>query len=160
MGNLIASVETINTKGEVWYRTEFVYTNNRVAEKTEYLIRATGSFPHLRTKLYYNTEGNIIRKELFDYIKDNWKKAEEIIITAYDNKLNTTQHFENYPYLPLNLFSVNNPISENYVNDMGPVNASVVHEYIYDAGGRPVRRKTTYKYMGFPDTFSEGTFHY
>jgi hypothetical protein len=151
MGDLIMKVETFNEAGALKWQTDFVYTNNRITEKTEYRITNLGTSPYTRTLFEYNTAGNISKKTFFQWTNQTWHKSEEVQIPEYDNHPNTTDHFENYPYMPAGLYSVNNPLKELYVDVSGPVSGTVTHQYTYDAQGRPSTRKTTYAYPGFPE---------
>ncbi len=159
-GNLISSVETYNEYGTLRYVTRFGYTNEKITEKLEWIVTAISELPSRKTKFSYNADGNISKKELYQFINGDWKKSEEIIPVKYDQKVNTREHLENYPYLPLSYFSVNNVLRENYFDDYGQPDGVAVHEYTYDIAGRPVSRKTTFSFIGFPDTYSIASFHY
>jgi hypothetical protein len=79
------------------------------------------------------------------------EKSEEIQYPEYDNHVNTSGHLENNPYLPIGLYSVNNPLKEVFLDDQGTVLGSTTFTYTYDAAGRPVTRKSVEKYIGFPE---------
>lgn len=159
-GNLISSVDTYNESGVLRYAIRFTYVNDKITEKLEVLVTAAAEFPSLKTRYTYNTDGNISRKELFQFVNNDWKKTEEVIPVKYDHNVNTREHLETYPYLPLTYFSVNNVVRENYLDENGQPQGLAVHEYVYDISGRPVSRKTTLSFIGFPDTYSASSFHY
>ncbi len=160
-GEDLTSIETYNNLGMLRYRTVLAYTNGKLTEKTGYLINAaTTDKPNIKTKYTYGVDGNVLVKELFDYINGSWLKTDEVHIIKYDTHPNNADHLESFPYIPKKFFPANNPLRENYVNDHGVIYGSVVHDYQYDANKRPILRKSTYSYTGFPDTHSEATFQY
>jgi hypothetical protein len=124
------------------------------------LLSAAGEFPSFKTLYEYNADGNVSRKQLFSYINNMWLKDEEIVYVKYDHQVNTKEHLETYPYLPLTCFSVNNPLRENYLDANGQPVGLAVHEYEYDISGRPVSRKTTNSFIGYQDTYSISSFYY
>jgi hypothetical protein len=159
-GNLITSIETYNESGVLRYAVRFNYTNDKIVEKTSVLLSAAGEFPSFKTLYEYNADGNVSRKQLFSYINNMWLKDEEIVYVKYDHQVNTKEHLETYPYLPLTCFSVNNPLRENYLDANGQPVGLAVHEYEYDISGRPVSRKTTNSFIGYQDTYSISSFYY
>lgn len=159
-GNLISSVETYSESGVLRYIARYGYANDRVAEKTESLVSTAGEHPSFKTLYAYNADGNLSRKEVFYYINGAFAKNEEILFVKYDHNINTKEHLETYPYMPLTYFSVNNSLREKYLDENGQSVGSAVHEYAYDITGRPVSRKTTCSFIGFPDTYSVSAFHY
>jgi hypothetical protein len=159
-GDLISSVETINNTGDIRYRFEFAYTNNLLTEKKEYLVNNASVKPYTKTVYTYTQEGNISKTERFDYINNDWRRAETYEIIEYDHHPNTSLHLENYPFLPLSCFSKNNPVKELFINDIGQQTGTVTHQYGYDNEGRPGARKTTYSNIGFPDASVITSFEY
>ena len=160
-GDLLTQVETYNASGQLRYRYEFAYTNGQLTERTDYLINAstTGS-PKFKTLYYYRADGNVSKKEIFEYLNDAWRKAEEVWITGYDQYVNVSDRFESYPYLPAHLFSPNNPLKEIWYDELGQTSQTVDHAYTYDVNGRPKTKTSTYRYPGFPDTGSETRIEY
>lgn len=154
-GDQIAYVETYNASGVLKYRSDFTYENGLVTERIQYLMTSAAALPDYKTKYYYRPDGNVSRKEIFQYINDEWKKEEEVTIDEYDNYINASERFESYPYLPSAMFSPNNPVKETWSDDQGVVGQTVHHTYTYDVNARPLTRKTTYRFPGFPDTFSD-----
>lgn len=159
-GNLISSVETISNTGDVRYRFEFSYTNNLLTEKKEYLVKNVSVKPYSKTIYTYTAAGNVSKTERFDYVNNDWRRAETYEIIEYDHHPNTSLHLENYPFLPLSYFSKNNPVRELFINDIGQQTGTVTHQYGYDNEGRPGARKTTYTNIGFPDGFVTTSFEY
>lgn len=160
-GDQLTQIETYNNLGVLRYRSVFVYTNGKITERTNYYANTPVPLrPLNRIRYTYNAEGNVVVKQHFDYINDDWRKTEEVHILAYDDRPNTYEHLETFPYLPANLLSVNNPLREEYIGVNGQSYGSAVHEYEYNAAGKPARRRVTYAYTGFPDTHSEAKFHY
>jgi hypothetical protein len=154
-GKLITSVETYNANGVIKYRSDFAYTNGRVSEKIQYRITSASSLPDFKTLYHYTADGNVTRKELFQYVNNDWFKTEDIIIEQYDQYINASERFESYPYLPAGMFPPNNPIKEIWIDKDGTTTQTAYHVYTYDVNARPLTRKTTYKFTGFPDTFSD-----
>jgi hypothetical protein len=160
-GEELTAIETYNNFGQLRYRNEFVYVNGKITERTGYLTTAaTVNKPDEKTKYTYGADGKLAVKESFDYINNSWSKAGEVHIIKYDNYPNTAEHLENFPFIPKKFFPVNNVIREQYVNDIGQPYGLAVHEYQYDVSGRPVGRKSTFSYTGFPDTQAEAKFQY
>ena len=160
-GDLLVKVETVTPAGKTRYQIDLTYSNNRVVEKTESLVNdVTGLSPQMKNKYQYNADGNVSKKEIFQYINHDWKKTEDVSILEYDTKTNTSERFENLPYLPTVVFAKNNPLRETWLDDLGNIDAGIEHQYVYDSKNRPVSRKTVFKYPGFPDVFSELKFQY
>lgn len=159
-GNLVSFVETFNNAGEIRYRFEFSYTNQLLTEKKEYLVKNVLANPYSKTIYTYTAGGNVSKTERFDYINNDWHRAETYEIVQYDQHPNTSLHLENYPFLPLSCFSKNNPVKELFINDIGQQTGTITHQYGYDNNGRPGTRKTTYTNLGFPDSVSITQFEY
>lgn len=160
IGNLVDYIETYSASGALRYIARYAYVNGKISEKTEFLVNANIERPYMKAKFYFNTDGNVTKKEGYDYINGDWKKEEEVQVTSFDTHPNTSEHLESFPFLPLSYYSSNNPLNETYINDIGQNAGSVVHVYEYDANGRPVKRKTTYSFIGFPDTVSDSKITY
>lgn len=160
-GDLLTKVETLNPLGEFRYRIEFTYASQRLAEKTEYILR-TGQAPrpYIKTLYTFTAAGNISRKEIFEYVNAAWMKSEEINIPEYDQAPATSQAFEQSPYLPGNIFSTNNPLREIYTDNAGAVTLTIIHQYKYNAAGKTVERKSTYNYPGFPEVVTNTKMKY
>jgi hypothetical protein len=154
-GEQLTSVETHNPGGVLKYRSDFTYTNGRVSEKIQYLVTSAGALPDFKTVYQYRADGNVSMKEIYQYINNGWFKAEDVMIEAYDQYINASERFESYPYLPAGMFPPNNPLKETWIDRNGTISQTVYHVYTYDVNARPLTRKTTYKFTGFPDTFSE-----
>lgn len=154
-GENITSVETYNGNGALRRRNDFTYTNGHVSEKIEYLVTSAGAFPDYKTIYHYRADGNVSRKELFQYVNNDWFKEEDVIIEEYDQYINASERFESYPYLPAAMFPPNNPLKETWIDRNGINTQTVYHVYTYDVNARPLTRKTTYKFTGYPDTFSD-----
>jgi hypothetical protein len=150
-GEQVLKVETYNEGGTLKYQAEFSYNGNRISEKLESIISSGIPRPYMRTLFTYNSQGNLSKKEVFQYINQQWDKSEEIQYPEYDNHVNTSGHLENNPYLPLGLYSVNNPLKEVFLDGQGTVLGSTTFTYTYDEAGRPVTRKSVEKYIGFPE---------
>ena len=160
-GEQLIKVETINTDGKTKYQSSFSYVNNRVDEIIEYrVIDLLGLVPKLKTKFQYYATGNVSKKEIFQYINNDWLKAEEISILEYDNKVNTGDRFEYLPLIPNIIFAQNNPLRERWQDAHGNINSDVEHQYVYDTNGRPLSKKTLYKSPGFPDISTEIKYQY
>lgn len=160
-GDQLTQIETFNNQGVLRYRSVFVYTEGKITERTNYYANTPVPLrPLNRIRYMYNTDGNVVVKQHFDYVNNDWRKTEEIHMLAYDDRPNTYEHLETFPYLPANLLSVNNPLREEYVGVDGQSYGSAVYEYQYNAVGKPAWRRITYAYTGFPDTHSEARFHY
>ncbi|MEO8172618.1 MAG: hypothetical protein ABI581_06030 [Sediminibacterium sp.] len=155
-GENITSVETYNANGVLKYRTDFSYANGRVSEKIQSIVSASGVFPDSKTIYHYRADGNVSKKEIFQDLNNAWFKEEDVIIEEYDQYINASERFETYPYLPAGMFSPNNPVKEIWIDrDGSTVNQTAYHVYTYDVNARPLTRKTTYKFSGYPDTFSD-----
>ncbi len=160
-GDELSAIETYNNFGQLRYRITFTYSNEKLIERIGYLsTAATTNKPNEKIKYNYGPDGKLTGKEMFDYINDTWANSGEVHILQYDTHPNTAEHLENFPFIPKKFFPENNVIREQYVNDIGQVYGSAVHEYQYDVSGRPVSRKSTFSYTGFPDTQAEAKFHY
>lgn len=160
-GDLISAIETFNNRGELRYRTEFTYANGKMLERTGYFANVNVPLkPDSRILFTYTADGNIAKKSFFDYVNDAWMKTEELHIVAYDNHPNIGEHLENFPYLPLGYYSVNNPVKEIYLTTQGQAYGTVEHAYAYNTADKPVERKSKYSYLGFPDTYSVVKFHF
>jgi hypothetical protein len=159
--NLLVKVETINDLGEVRYQTDLFYINSRLAVKTESIVRTgLGVKAYMKTEFSYNAAGNISKKVLFQFINNDWSKSEEINIPEYDRHVNTSDSYENYPYLPIEMYSKNNPLREIYTDNYGTVTETITHEYKYDASGRVTERNTKHNYPGFPETVEQTKIYY
>jgi len=160
-GEQLTKVETINPDGKIRYQNSFSYVNNRVDETIQYRVNdALGLTPMAKTKYQYYTTGNVSKKEVFQYINNDWLKTEDISILEYDNKVNTSDRFENLPLVPNIIFAQNNPLREKWLDAQGNIDSNVEHQYVYDTNGRPLSRKTLYKYPGLPDFSSEIKYQY
>lgn len=160
-GDQLTQIETYNSLGALRYRSEFAYMNGKITERTNHYANTPVPLrPLSRTRYTYNTDGNVVVKQHFDYVNDDWQKTGEVHVLAYDNRSNTYEHLETFPYLPASLLSVNNPLREEYVAVNGLPYGSAVYEYQYNTAGKPAYRRVTYAYTGFPDTHSEAKFHY
>lgn len=160
-GDRLTQIETLDNQGVLRYRSAFVYTKGKITERTNYYANTPVPLrPLNRTRYTYNTDGNVVVKQHFDYVNAGWTQTEEVHTLAYDDRPNTYEHLEIFPYLPASLLSVNNPLREEYVGVDGRSYGSAVHEYRYNAAGKPAWRRVTYAYTGFPDTHSEAKFHY
>jgi hypothetical protein len=139
-GNLLTLVQAYNNGGQLRFQYEFTYTNGSLTEKTEFLVSAAaGAAPKFKTKYYYGQDGNISKKEVFQFTNNAWMESEMILITEYDQYHNVTDALESFPYMPASSFSPNNPVRESYY-DKGLVTQIVEHAYTYDANGRTVRK--------------------
>lgn len=154
-GEKITSVETYNESGVLRYRTDFAYTNERVTEKIQYLVTSAGAFPDYKTIYHYRPDGNVSKKEIFQDVNNGWHKEEDVLIEEYDHYINASERFESFPYLPAGMFAPNNPLKESWVDRNGILTQTVYHAYTYDVNARPLTRKTTYRFSGFPDAFSD-----
>ncbi len=159
-GPLLTKVETHTAAGVLKYQVEFSYTHNRITEKTEYLVSSVGPRPYMRSVYAYHSNGNVSRMEIYQFVNGYWKKSEEIHYPLYDTSPNILKQFENYPYLPADLFPVNNPLKEVYYDDLGTKMGEVINEYTYDSKGRPVTRKATHQFPGFPDVVEVTKMYY
>jgi YD repeat-containing protein len=160
-GEQLIKVETINTDGKTKYQSNFSYVNNRVDEIIEYRVTDIfGLLPKSKTKFQYYANGNVSKKELFQYINSDWLKSEDVLILEYDNKVNTGDRFENLPLIPNIIFAQNNPLREKWLATNGNIDSDVEHQYVYDTNGRPLSKKTLYKSPGFPDISTEVKYHY
>jgi YD repeat-containing protein len=160
-GDQLVKVETLNSDGKTKYQRVFSYVNNRVDEQIESLVSdVLGLLPRTKTRYQYYANGNVSKKEIFQYINSEWQKSEDISILEYDTKVNTSERFENSPYLPNVVFTQNNPLREIWLDAHGNIDSGVEHQYVYDTNGRPVSRKTLYKYPGYPDVSSEIKYQY
>ncbi|MBV9986954.1 MAG: hypothetical protein JO301_04710 [Chitinophagaceae bacterium] len=148
----ITKVETANETGVVKYQADLAYTGNKLTEKLESFVSLVGLKPYMRTVFTYSAQGNLAKKELFQYINQEWKKSEELQYPEYDNHPNTSEHLERTPYLPLGLYSVNNPLKQVYLDENGAVLGNTVFNYTYDNLGRPLTRTSVEKFIGFPET--------
>lgn len=160
-GDQLTQIETYNNQGVLRYRSEFAYTNGKITERTNYYANTPVPLRPLdRIRYTYNADGNVVVKQHFDHVNGDWRKTEEVHVLAYDDRPNTYEHLETFPYLPASLLSVNNPLREEYVGVNGQSYGSAVHAYQYNGTGKPASRRVTYAYTGFPDTHSEAKFHY
>lgn len=164
--NKLSKTEMFSTGGNLiaWYA--YTYDANGKLWKTEGYTRAPGggvsTTPTLRYENEYYANGNL--KKLTLYFKDAntgaLDKTNEFVFSQYDTNPNTTAVFETNPYLPMESFIPNNPLSEIHYDSFGNVEETVAHTYTYDAGGYPLTRKTVTKSTGFPDTIENATFSY
>src|SRR6478735_434539 len=72
-GDQLIKVETITADGKTRYQSSFSYVNNRVGEKIEYRVNdVLGLIPQAKTQYQYFTNGNVSKKEVFQYINNDW----------------------------------------------------------------------------------------
>jgi hypothetical protein len=147
----ITKVETINDANVSRYLIELTYAGGKIAEKKESLVNGTTVSNFMRSNYTYTAAGNLDKVEVFQFINQQWKKSEEIRFTAYDNHVNTTESFENYPWLPLSVFSTNNPLKQEYYDDQGTLLGTTTYVYTYNTAGLPATRTSTEKFIGFPE---------
>jgi hypothetical protein len=157
-GNNLTRVESFNAGGQLRHTYDFTYAGNKVIEAIEYLSVVAMS-PQFKSTYTYRSDGNVERKELFQYVNGQWLASEEVVYNQYDLYTNVSDQFESYPYLPANMFSPNNPVRETWYAG-GTVDQTVEHIYTYDVKGRPKTKKSTFKFPGFPDSFSETKIFY
>jgi hypothetical protein len=155
-GNQLTKVESYNENNVMKYQSEFVYTNNRVTERIESLVSANGPRPTLKTIFQYNAQGNVSKKEMWQYTNNVWHKNEDILYPEYDTHEDQTSSFENFPYLPKGLFSANNPKKEIFVDVDGTITGTVTYTYVYDNKGRVSSIKSHHVFPGFPE-YDENT---
>ncbi len=143
---------------------EYSYTNGKLF-RTDGHTRLGGSTTiklSFRYENEYFNNGNL--KKMTIYYRDPstglLEKSSEYVLIDYDAKRNTTALFENNPYLPMETFIPNNPLSEQHYDMNGMLEATVTHVYTYDADGNPLTRKTTTKYTGLPDEIENTRFYY
>ncbi len=164
--NKLSKTEMFNAGGNLlaWYA--YTYDANGKLWKTDGYTRVPGGgvsvTPSLRYENEYYTNGNL--KKITFYYKDattgSLDKTNEFVFSQYDTNPNTTAVFEANPYLPVESFIPNNPLSEIHYDSFGNVEETVNHTYTYDAGGYPLTRKTVTKSTGFPDTIENAVFSY
>lgn len=148
--NKLVKVESYNENNVLRYRTDLVYTNNKVTEKIQSLVTALGVRPSMKTLFHYNTQGNISKKEVWQFVNNDWLKNEDILYPEYDEHEEQSQSFDNYPYLPKGLFSINNPLKEIFTEADGTVAGTVTYKYTYDNKGRVSSINAHHAYTGFP----------
>jgi hypothetical protein len=149
-GNLVTKVE-VTAANVVVRKYEYTYANGKLASQTESAKNVQGGLEfETKTQYSYTTAGNVSKAEVFDFINNGWVKSDEIRVTAYDNKVNATIQYENFPYLPNFNFVTNNPLVEEHRTPTGVVYATVNYEYTYDNSGRVVTRKMKHQVIGFP----------
>lgn len=160
-GDQLTRIDTYNSLGVLRYRSAFAYMNGKITGRTNYYANTPVPLRPLdRIRYTHNADGNVVVKQHFDYVNDDWRKTEAVHVLAYDDRPNSYEHLETFPYLPASLLSVNNPLREEYIGVNGQSYGSAVHEYQYNTAGKPARRRVTYAYTGFPDTHSGAKFHY
>jgi hypothetical protein len=124
-----------------------------VSEKIQYLVTSVGSLPDFKTLYHYRADGNVIKKELFQYVNNDWFKTEDIITEEYDQYINASERFESYPYLPAGMFPPNNPIKETWIDKDGTTTQTAYHAYTYDVNARPLTEKPPISLQAFQILF-------
>lgn len=160
-GNLVTNVEMYNALQDRVRMWEYSYTGNRLMLITEHGKGQPGEKkPYSRTAYTYNAAGNITRVVVHDYINNAWVYTGENILSAYDDKPNTSWPLEVYPYVPLLETNKNNPGKVELTDELANVVQTTLHTYTYDAKGRPLTRKTTIKTPGLPDDIIDTQYAY
>lgn len=150
VGDKLTKIQTHNDQGIVKYEVVFTYSGSQVTERTEYLITTSGANPYFRTFYTYDSNGNVIKKEIHQYVNHEWKYSEHILYSDYDNTPNYVQQFESYPYISSRVFGGNNPRKEVYMEN-NTVRETVEYTYTYDALGRTKTRLALHKPVGFAE---------
>lgn len=124
-----------------WYA--YSYTNGKLT-KTEGYTRKPGgarsTTPTLKYEKEYYSNGNLKKLTLFykDPATGALDKTNEFVFSQYDTNPNTTALVENNPYMPMESFISNNPLSELHYDSFGNLEETVMHIYTYDASGTPL----------------------
>ncbi len=145
---------------------EYTYTNGKLTKTEGYNRMGGGGNTTYTLGLRYENEylssGNL--KKMIIYYRDpatgGLEKSNEYIIDSYDTKRNTWVLFENNPYLPMETFIPNNPLTEKHYDMNGMLEESVTNTYTYDTDGNPLTRKTITHYAGLPDIIENTKFYY
>lgn len=151
-GDNLTKIETF-IQGALRYTYGFTYVGDKLVERIDYLSPVSLT-PQFKTKYTYRADGNVEKKEVFQYTNNTWHAVEEIYYSQYDQNANVTESLGSYPYLPPNMFSPNNPVKETWMSG-GVLEQTVEHTYTYDAKGRPKTRKSISRFPSLPDEFSE-----
>lgn len=164
-GNKLSKTEMYGPGGNMlaWYA--YTYNANGKLWKTEAYTHVPGGVsttPTLRYENEYYTNGNLKKMTLFykDPATGALDKTNEFVVSQYDTNPNTTALIENNPYMPMESFIPNNPLSELHYDSFGNLEETVTHTYTYDTGGYPITRKTISKATGLPETTENATFFY
>jgi hypothetical protein len=144
---------------------EYTYTGSKLARTDGYSRLPGGGLPATPTFRYdneYNSNGNLKKMSLYyrNAVTGQLEKVNDYQFDQYDSFRNTTALFENNPYLPLETFIPNNPLTEIHYDANGAIEENVTHVYTYDAEGNPLTRKTTTKATGYPDQVENAKFYY
>lgn len=151
-GNLVAYYGYAYQNGKLW--------------RTDGYHRLPGgpisTIPTTRYENEYYATGNLQKMILYfrDPSTGTLDKTDEYVVSQYDSKNNTSALFENNPYLPLDSFIPNNPLSEVHYNANGNIEETVTHTYTYDTDGNPLTKKTVTKIPGVQDAVENTRFYY
>lgn len=143
---------------------EYTYQNGKLWRTDGYFRFPGGAIPSNPTLRYENEyyPGGNLKKIVMHFrtaSTNTLDKTGEHVFNQYDAKQNTTILFENNPFLPLAIMP-NNPLSELHYDSSGALEETVTHTYTYDAGGKPLTRKTISKMTGAQETVENAKFYY
>ncbi|SJZ66674.1 hypothetical protein [Sediminibacterium ginsengisoli] len=166
-GTDVTKVEIFSQGGNMTAYYNYTYTNGQLT-KTEGFFRIPGTpgiptTPAMRAEYKYHTDGNLEKMSLYynNPANNTMEKDEEVVLSNYDDKKNTTILFENNPFLPLNIpVALNNPGKEVHYDASGNVQETVLYTYTYDSNGNPQTRKAVSKSPGAQETEELTKFFY
>lgn len=132
------------------YRFFFHKADGKLNEFTQFSLGTGLPVPEHRSVYTYNSDGNIIKEEVYEHNGAAWVKLEDIFIT-YDNKPNTSARFDFMPfYLQENVLK-NNPLTITRKGLNGAVIETTTYSYTYDSRGRKTRASVLHQTGGQPD---------
>jgi hypothetical protein len=139
------------------FATSFLTINekNQITEIVEqFKVPVSNHLAETKTLLFYNTQGNLIRREYYSRqdLNDPFEFYYKQLYEAYDNKIAVPEEVSTDYFLPGFVLMKNNPTKIITVDKMGLTGRVDRFEYTYDSDGYVLTKKHFVENMPNPVT--------
>jgi len=143
------------------YSFEYKITGNQINEWIQYGHGTGAAVPEEKHVYTYNSAGNIIKTENYEYNGGQWELYEVINTVQYDNRQNYTSHHEAIMYyIGDRAVLANNPVKQEYRAPDGQLFKTLTYQHTYDAQGRKTRSVISIVEPGENDKTETITYQY
>jgi hypothetical protein len=140
-------IQTDEYENSRWVRKYIYNYDDRglMAERITYQnVPAEGGIIPISREIYeYNASGNVTRQQLFEFDDEAAKLRTSYVFSDYDDKINTEEYFDAYPFNPLTTLQKNNPGKLVIQNAVGVTSSTEIYSYLYNNQNYAVEKTTS-----------------